>query len=100
MNEVLVANANKEAEAVALTSEAGSLGCSAIILIVLTITFTIIDVVWFVFQCFWFECSEDIPFMVVTAVACVFSYLSVLLRTRDDASIFTGSVVSLYFIYL
>ena len=95
INETLVANVEKEAE-----RGAEGIGCSALIVIILTVAITGINVTWLVFQYKWFGCSSNIPFMIATITACVICYAIIFLRTRSDASILTSAIVSLYFIYL
>lgn len=76
-------------------------GCSGIILIFLTILFTIGNVTWTVYQYIWFkDCSSSVTMMIVTTIVNILFYGLVFLRAREDASIFTSSVVVFYVLYL
>ena len=75
--------------------------CSGITLIVLFITMTVGNVVWIVYQFIEFSgCGGNIAIMVITCVLALIFYGVVLLRTREDASMFTSSLVVSYCLYL
>lgn len=70
-------------------------------MIFLTAVFTIGNVTWTVFQYIWFkDCSSSLTMMIITTIVNVLFYGLIFLRTREDASIFTSSVVVSYVLYL
>jgi hypothetical protein len=76
-------------------------GCSGAILIFLTVVFTIGNVTWTVYQYIWFkDCSSSLTMMIITTIVNILFYGLIFLRTREDASIFTSSVVVAYVLYL
>lgn len=77
--------------------------CSGIILIVLFVTLTAGNIVWLVYTYIEFtgeDCGGNLTIIIVTTVIGVINYGAVLIRTRDDASVFTSAVVFTYQIYL
>lgn len=83
--------------------DGGKMGCSAIILISLTLILFGGNITWIVFQYIEFSnsfCGWNWWQMTITCVAAVAMYGLVLLRTRKDASIFTSSLVLTYVLYL
>lgn len=76
-------------------------GCSGIILIVLTAIFTGISITWLVYQYIWYGgCGYNNVIISITIVAGVAFFVIVFLKTREDASILTSSLVLLYITYL
>ena len=70
-------------------------------MIFLTAVFTIGNVTWTVFQYIWFkDCSSSLTMMIITTIINILFYVAVFLKTREDASIFTSSVVVAYVLYL
>lgn len=95
VNDVLISNVNREG--------AESMTCSGIILIVSTLLLTTGNITWIVLQFIWFtgkDCSFNTCQMTFTCIAGVAMYVIVLFRTRNDASIFTSSIVLCYNLYL
>ena len=93
LNELLVGNYESEST--------DGIGCSGVVVIVLTALFSIGNVVWLVFQYIWFSgCATNNIVMTITLVACIASYAVVFFRTREDASILTSSIVVSYLLYL
>ena len=93
LNEVLVGNYEHE--------NTDGLGCSGIIVIIITALVTIGNIVWLVFQFIWFSgCSTNNVIITITVVASVASYAVVFFRTREDASLLTSSIVVAYLCYL
>lgn len=75
INELLVGNYEKEG--------ANGVGCSGVIIIVITALITIGNVTWMVFQFIWFSgCATNNVIMSVTVVAAIASYTIVFFRTR------------------
>ena len=93
INETLVGN---------YENESGSgLGCSGVVVIIITGIFTIGNIVWLVYQFIWFHgCPTNNVIITVTLVASIASYGVVFFRTREDASILTSSIVVSYLLYL
>ena len=76
-------------------------GCSGAILIGMTVVLTIISIVWLVYQYIWYGgCGYNNVIISVTIIAGVIFFVIVLLRTREDASILTSSIVLIYITYL
>jgi hypothetical protein len=93
LNETLVGNYESEST--------DGLGCSGVIVIGITGIFTIGNIVWIIYQFIWFSgCATNNIIMIVTLVAAVMSYGVIFLRTREDASILTSSIVVAYMLYL
>lgn len=77
------------------------MSCSGIILISMTLILTLGNITWIVLQFIWFSsCSFNVWQQIFTCIAGVAMYGLVLIRTREDASIFTSSVVLTYNLYL
>lgn len=94
VNDTLVRNVDVEAQ---------QLGCSAIILISLTVILFGGNITWIIFQYIYFTgdgCGWNFWQITITCVAGVAMYALVLLRTRKDASVFTSSLVLTYILYL
>lgn len=80
--------------------ESGSL-ISVVALVGLTSIFTFGTLAFIVMQFIWFKgCGGTIAIVVVTLVAIVIFFVLNLLKTRNDASIFTASFISSYIAYL
>ena len=78
-----------------------AMSCSGIILIGSTIVLFVGNVTWITLQYYYFNsCAFPLWQMSFTVVAGVAMYGLVLLRTRQDASIFTSSLVLTYNLYL
>lgn len=93
INEMLVGNYETE------SSE--GIGCSGIIVLILTFLITAGNITWLIFQYIWFSgCSTNNFIITITVVASVASYAVVFFRTREDASILTSSIVVAYLCYL
>ena len=93
VNELLVGNYVNESS--------DGLGCSGVIVIILTAVITIGNITWLVFQYIWFSgCGTNNIIITVTLVASVASYTIVFFKTREDASILTSSIVVAYLLYL
>lgn len=59
------------------------------------------SLVWIIFQFIWFSgCGQNVFFLILTCVFVVIFFVLVLVRTREDASIFTASIVTAYITYL
>jgi hypothetical protein len=68
---------------------------------VITVLLTIINIAWAAFQYYWYgKCAYNDVIISITIVAGIAFYTLVLLRTRDDASILTSSIVLCYCLYL
>lgn len=66
-----------------------------------TVVLTVGSLVWLVFQFIWFsDCGANVFYLILTVIFVVVFYVLVLLRTREDASIFTSSIVTSYIVYL
>lgn len=90
INEALVSNYERD----------GS-GFSGALIIIVTAIITVINIVWAVFQYIWYSgCGYNSAIITVTVVAGIVFYVLVILRTREDASILTSSIVFLYCLYL
>ena len=77
------------------------IGCSGVIVIIITALFSIGNVVWLIYQYIWFSgCATNNLIITITLVASIASYGVVLFRTREDASILTSSIVVAYLLYL
>ena len=75
--------------------------CPGITLISLFSILTIGNVVWIVYQFIEFGgCSGNLTILIITAIAGFLMYVLVLIKTRDDASMFTSSLVLSYCLYL
>lgn len=93
INETLVGNYERE--------NANGLGCSGIIIILLTSLITIGNLTWLVYQYIWYhDCGYNNAIITITLVASIAFYIIVFLRTREDASILTSSIVVTYILYL
>jgi len=93
LNDVLVGNVNAEA--------GEAMSCSGVILLVLFLLFTGGNITWIVFSFIKFGgCADNVWFMIITCIFGVLAYTIVLFRTREDASIFTSSIVLAYALYL
>lgn len=74
---------------------------SSVVLVVLFAIFTLGNIVWIIFQFILFSgCGGNVAIMVLTTIAIAAMYGLVLLRTREDASMFTSSLVASYCLYL
>ena len=73
---------------------------SAVILLGVTIGFTVANGYWVYSQYQTFSCAGNEWNMTVTMVAVILMYGLVLLRTRKDSSILTSGIASLYCLYL
>lgn len=72
-----------------------------IVLLSLFGIFTVGNIVWMVFQFILFSgCAGNVVIMICTCVVAAIIYGVVLLRLREDASIFTSSLVVSYCLYL
>lgn len=92
-NDVLISNVNNE--------EGAAMSCSGIILIGLTLSLFVGNVIWIWIMFDTFSgCIFNVWQMCFTTVMGVLMYALVLVRTRDDASIFTSSLVLTYNLYL
>ncbi|TNV87241.1 hypothetical protein FGO68_gene8497 [Halteria grandinella] len=93
VNELLVGNYESESS--------DGLGCSGIIVIILTVLLTAGNITWLIFQYIWFSgCTTNNFIITITVVASIASYAIVFFRTREDASILTSSIVVSYLCYL
>ena len=93
LNEKLINNVNAEG--------GGAASCSGIILIILTVVLAGCNIVWIILQFSQYSsCTFTIWQQIFTCVAGFTMYALVLLKTRDDASIFTSSLVLTYTLYL
>ena len=93
VNEVLVGNYEHE--------NTDGLGCSGVVVIVLTGLISIGNVIWLVYQYIWFSgCPTNNIIITITLIASIASYAIVFFRTREDASILTSSIVVAYLLYL
>ena len=82
-------------------NEGKDVGCSGVIIIFLTLTLTAGNITWMVYQYIWYkECGSNSTMMSITLAACVFFYVIVFFRTREDASMLTSSIVVSYSLYL
>lgn len=94
VNDRLVSGVNNHGKGSALSS-------SGIALIILFIIFTCGNITWIVYQFVLFSgCGRNIAMMVCTCFVAVILYVIVLFRTRQDASMFTSSLVVAYCLYL
>ena len=96
INDILISNVDVEQ---------GKSNCSAIILIAATLILLVGNIVWIVYQFILFQgkgagCSWNEANMIITTVCGVLFYVLVLIRTRQDASIFTSSLVLSYVLLL
>jgi hypothetical protein len=81
--------------------EHGGSRCSAIILLVLTGIITAGNITFAVFQYIWYySCAYNDVIISITNIAGVAFYILVFMRTRQDASILTSSIVFSYCLYL
>ena len=95
VNDILIRNVNTEGT--------GAMTTSGIILIVSTLLLTSGNITWIVLQYIWFtgfDCTFNVWQMTFTCIAGIAMYVIVLFRTRNDASIFTSSIVLCYNLYL
>jgi len=93
INESLVSNYEAE--------NTNGVGCSGIIIIVLTVLITVGNITWAVFQYIWFNgCAYNDVIITITLIASIAFYIVVFFRTREDASILTSSIVVAYILYL
>ncbi|CDW86304.1 membrane protein [Stylonychia lemnae] len=93
INEVLVGNYERE--------NTSGLGCSGVIIIVLTAIITAGDITWAIFQYIWYHgCGYNNVIITITLVASISFFVLVFFRTREDASILTSSIVVSYLLYL
>ena len=75
--------------------------CSAIILIGVTAVITILNVIFIIYQYIWFHgCAYNDVFITIALVAAIIFYGLIFLRTREDASILTSSIVVAYILYM
>mmetsp|Transcript_16315 Transcript_16315/g.22368 ORF Transcript_16315/g.22368 Transcript_16315/m.22368 type:complete len:101 (+) Transcript_16315:511-813(+) len=75
--------------------------CPGITLILLTVLFSGWNLTFIILQFIWFDgCGINNFFMSVTLIIGIAMYAIVFFRTRDDASIFTSSLVLSYHLYL
>jgi hypothetical protein len=94
INDTLVGNYESE-------QANGKIGCSGIILIVLTGIITIGNITWCVYQYIWYhDCGYNNVIITITLLTSVAFYVIVFFRTREDASILTSSIVVAYILYL
>ena len=92
INETLVKNIEREDNGI---------GCSGVVIVTLTLVITIGNITWAVFQYIWFhDCGYNNVLITVTCVASLVFYGIVFFRTREDASVFTSTIVVLYILYL
>ena len=76
--------------------------CSGYILIGVTLSLTLLDGGWDVYQYLNYRCGGGMS-MVIFSITCVgiaLMYLLVVLRVREDASVLTSAIASLYCLYL
>lgn len=93
VNEILVGNYQVESS--------DGLGCSGVIVIILTVLLTGGNITWLIFQYIWFSgCTTNNIIITITLVASIASYVVVFFKTREDASILTSSIVVSYLCYL
>jgi hypothetical protein len=93
INQALVSGVNN--------SNGGAGSCSGITLISLFGILTAGNITWIIFQFIEFSgCPGQVAIMIITCVIGAIMYAIVLLRTREDASIFTSSLVLSYCLYL
>ena len=70
-------------------------------MITLTVILTGGNITWIVYQFIEFgKCGGNLAIMIITCVIAFIMYGIVFLRTRNDASIFTSSLVVTYCLYL
>ena len=90
INEVLVTNYEESGDS-----------CSGAILLGMTISLTLICLIWNGFQYYWYHgCGYNNVIITVTILAGIAFYVLVLFRTRKDASILTSAIVLIYITYL
>jgi hypothetical protein len=93
LNDVLISNVNND--------DGAAMSCSGIILIGLTLSLFVGNVIWIWIMFDSFSgCIFNVWQMCFTTVMGILMYALVLVRTRDDASIFTSSLVLTYNLYL
>lgn len=85
-----------------VSASGGNAGsCAGITLIALFTILTIGNITWIVFQFIEFSgCGGNIAIMICTCVIGAIMYALVFLKTREDASMFTSSLVLTYCLYL
>jgi len=89
--------------AVFVSSVKNGQACSGggIALLSLTGIFTVGNIIWMVYQFLLFSgCAGNVVIMICTCVVSFIIYGVVVLRLREDASIFTSSLVVSYCLYL
>ena len=70
-------------------------------LLITFLTLTTGNITWIVYQYIEFGgCSKNVWIITLTVVAAVLMYGLILLRTRNDASALTSSIVLAYCLYL
>jgi len=75
--------------------------CGQVAMLVLTVVMVLGNITWTVFQFLNFSgCPYTVAFMILTIVLTIATYAIVPLRTREDASILTSSLVWTYVLYL
>lgn len=93
INETLIGNYEQE--------NTNGVGCSGIIIIIITALITIGNVTWIVYQYIWYHgCGYNDVIISITLIVSVSFYVIVFFRTREDASILTSSIVVAYITYL
>jgi hypothetical protein len=94
INERLISNYENE-------NPSNGVGCSGIIIILITVLLTSGNLTWTVYQYIWYHsCVYNVVLITITLAICVAFYIIVFYRTREDASILTSSIVVAYILYL
>lgn len=89
INEQLVANVEKDSSC-----------CSSAILISFLVLVTSCNVFWIVRQFMVFTCGYNVTIQIITVIGIIIMHGLVLLRSREDASVLTSAIASLYCLYL
>lgn len=95
LNDVLVKNVED--------SGGSALTCSGIILIIIFVVVTGCDITWLVFEFKEYGnegCTANLTFLIISAILGCLTYVIVVFKTRQDASILTSSIVWCYQLYL
>lgn len=93
INDTLVANYEREG--------GDGMTCSGVILIFLTVVITCGNLTFGVYQYIWYkDCGYNNAIITITLFFGLSFYILVLLRTREDASVLTSSIVVAYLLYL
>lgn len=75
--------------------------CAGITLISLFAILTIGNITWIVYQFIEFSgCAGQVAIMIITCIIGAVMYVVVILKTREDASMFTSALVLTYCLYL